>query len=130
MIEIKVGQRWKTREGFVREVVEFDSTDLDYPWELDDGEWVSSDGRYYDKVEESACDLVELIYNPEEEGVTEVTKHSDSTITSLRDKIKEASEWLSSVDSQIEQKRQERIELVKQLNEFGLDVFSPTPNNS
>lgn len=114
MKEIKVGQKWKTHNDKVLEVVLFDSTDSMYPWLLDNGHWFDNQGLRV-TGEFNACDLVELVFDPES------TPPTDSHILSIRDAIREIDVWMNSLDALVDEKRQERERLLSELNSLGLD---------
>ena len=59
-IEIEVGQKWRCRDGQVREVV-WCGKDFTYRWRLRDGWYVMNNGRVLASGREHSLDLIELI---------------------------------------------------------------------
>lgn len=60
-LNIQVGQQWRTRGGDVRTVTYWDSSDKDYPWQLDNGVWVDGRGAYYTSGGVHRYDLIEPV---------------------------------------------------------------------
>lgn len=63
-VEIKVGQKWKTCEGEIVEVVNFDQGS-DWPWDLSNGASVTDSGLERIDGQRSMNDIVVLIENNE-----------------------------------------------------------------
>lgn len=60
-VEIKVGQKWKTRGGEIVEVVNFDRDSI-WPWDLSNGGSVTDEGFEQDDDDDpSEWDIVELV---------------------------------------------------------------------
>lgn len=58
-MEIKVGQKWRTRCGSIVEIVKFDGTEL-LPFMSSGGNWYDNDGNEYG-YKPSKYDLIELV---------------------------------------------------------------------
>lgn len=59
-IEIAVGQKWRCRDGMVREIDSRDGHEP-YPWNLCDGSSVTEDGHEVDGCTSMDSDLIELV---------------------------------------------------------------------
>lgn len=66
-VEIKVGQKWKTRGGEIVEIVSNDN-DYHYPWNLSSGESVNNEGYIWDDYAFDSGDLITLVQD--EQGFT------------------------------------------------------------
>lgn len=59
-IEIEVGQKWRCRDGQVREVVGYANKPT-YRWRLDNDKYITAIGRSHAPGRNHYCDLIELI---------------------------------------------------------------------
>jgi hypothetical protein len=57
---IRVGQKWRRRDGAIVEIVECDNSDV-FPFKSSDGEWYTSSGHFDADTSLTPYDLVELI---------------------------------------------------------------------
>src|SRR5574344_2024164 len=110
IMEIKVGQKWRTRDGNVVEIAEDDGSEIT-PFMSDKGFWYDRDGNVYG-YKPSKYDLMELIQD--DQPITKGGVYS--TAESLRNRILE-------IDK-------ERAVLVKQLTELGFSLIeNPDPRD-